>query len=74
MNGTKLSQKIQKKIANKPAVTISSSIDYNIEDDVRVAGIDKFLIKPLFPSMVADMINECMGIERDEAREKAYSQ
>jgi|GEM_PF-1454627 len=32
-----------------------------LESEARTVGIEKFLLKPLFPSAVADMINMCMG-------------
>ena len=71
MNGGELSRRIQAKEADKPLVIISSSIDqYLIEDEAREAGVVKFLPKPLFPSMIVDIINECIGIanvmDRDE--------
>jgi len=34
-----------------------------IEDEACAAGVDKFLPKPLFPSTIIDMINECIGID-----------
>jgi len=39
------------------------------ETQAREAGVDKFLSKPLFPSSIADIINETLGIycARDEA-------
>jgi signal transduction histidine kinase/DNA-binding response OmpR family regulator len=35
----------------------------NIKQDARGAGVDKFLSKPLFPSAIADCINQCIGVE-----------
>jgi CheY-like chemotaxis protein len=32
-----------------------------IEEEAKNAGVDKFLPKPLFPSSIADVINECLG-------------
>jgi CheY-like chemotaxis protein len=32
-----------------------------IEKDAKKVGVDKFLPKPLFPSSIADVINECFG-------------
>jgi len=43
-------------------VTIFSSTDWNtIEDEAKAAGVDKFLPKPLFPSMIVDVINTCIS-------------
>jgi CheY-like chemotaxis protein len=39
-----------------------SAADLNtIENEARAVGVDKFLSKPLFPSSIADLINECLG-------------
>ena len=65
INGVELAKKIQKKSIRKYLVVIFSSIDWSvIEDDARSAGIEKFLSKPLFPSMIVNLINECIGLER----------
>jgi CheY-like chemotaxis protein len=32
-----------------------------IADEAKVAGVDMFISKPLFPSAIADCINQCMG-------------
>jgi signal transduction histidine kinase/DNA-binding response OmpR family regulator len=39
----------------------------NIKHDARGAGVDKFLSKPLFPSAIADCINQCIGVENTVA-------
>ena len=64
-NGIELAQGIKAKLAEKPVIIISSSIDWQvIEGEAQTAGIDKFLPKPLFPSATVNMINECIGVER----------
>ena len=64
INGIELARQIQAKAQNKSVVVIFSSIDwYVIEDEARAAGVDKFIPKPLFPSVIVNMINECIGIE-----------
>jgi CheY-like chemotaxis protein len=40
-----------------------------IENEARQAGIDKFLSKPLFPSHIADIINEALGINQKDIEE-----
>jgi signal transduction histidine kinase/CheY-like chemotaxis protein len=46
------------------AIIMISAQDWNtIEEDARQAGIKKFIQKPLFASVIADTINECLGIE-----------
>jgi CheY-like chemotaxis protein len=58
MNGVEFARQIQTKTAGKSIVTIFSSVDWSvIEDDAKAAGVDKFLPKPLFPSVIVDVIN-----------------
>jgi len=65
MSGIELARKIQAKSRHTSIVTIFSSADWSfIEDDAREAGVDKFLPKPLFPSMIVDIINESIGAKR----------
>ena len=64
MCGIEIARQINADFDDKPAVIMFSSVEWSlIEDDVREAGVDKFLSKPLFPSMVVDMINRSFGIE-----------
>ncbi|MCL2764974.1 MAG: response regulator [Treponema sp.] len=43
------------------------------EKEARIAGVDKFLAKPLFPSCIANVINEALGIDRQKL-EKTYTE
>ncbi|MDR2515950.1 MAG: response regulator [Spirochaetaceae bacterium] len=72
MNGIELSRMIRENHAVpetpdgspvKSVVIMISAAEWNtIEDEARAAGVDKFLSKPLFPSAIADVINECLGM------------
>jgi signal transduction histidine kinase/CheY-like chemotaxis protein len=42
-------------------IMISAAEWMAIEDEAKAAGVDKFLSKPLFPSAIADTINQCLG-------------
>jgi len=58
MNGIELARQIQTKSEQNSIAIIFSSVDWNtIEDEANDAGVDKFLPKPLFPSVIADVIN-----------------
>jgi signal transduction histidine kinase/CheY-like chemotaxis protein len=71
MNGIELARQIQMESAQKSVVIIFSSIDWQvIEDEARVAGVDKFLPKPLFPSAIVNIINECMGVDHTAEQDK----
>ncbi|MDR2581423.1 MAG: response regulator [Fibromonadaceae bacterium] len=66
MNGGELARRIHEKAVQNSIVIIFSSVDWStIEDEARAACTDKFLPKPLFPSVISDVINECMGKEHD---------
>jgi len=52
----------------KAVVVMISSADLNeIEEKARAAGVDKFLAKPLFPSAIINVINECLGYDEAQA-------
>ena len=74
MDGVELAEKIRAKSAHKSIVVIFSSTDWSvIEDEARAAGVDKFLPKPLFPSTLVDVIDECLGVESVPEPQKADS-
>jgi hemerythrin-like metal-binding protein len=63
MNGMELTARIREQCGDKSVVTMISGTEWNlIADDAKAAGVDRFLAKPLFPSSIADLINECLGI------------
>ena len=65
MNGCEFARKIRAKTNHKFIITLFSSADWDvIEEDARNSGVDKFLPKPLFPSMIVDVINECIGAKK----------
>ena len=64
MDGFGLARQINSDLDSNPAVIVFSSVDWSlIEDEASAAGVDKFLSKPLFPSMVVDMLNQSFGVE-----------
>jgi CheY-like chemotaxis protein len=47
---------------DKSVVIMISAVEWSaIEKEARLAGVSKFLSKPLFASVITDMINECLG-------------
>ena len=67
MNGIELTRLIKNHDTGKCVVIMISSTEWAvIQDDAKAAGVDLFLAKPLFPSAVADCINECIGSPDDE--------
>ena len=62
MDGVELARRIRApENSNSVIIMISAKEWTDIEDTARDAGISKFLSKPLFPSTIADCINECLG-------------
>jgi signal transduction histidine kinase/CheY-like chemotaxis protein len=63
MNGIELSRRIKEEYPENSVVIMISAAEWQaVEEDARKAGVDKFLSKPLFPSIIADCINECIGV------------
>jgi signal transduction histidine kinase/CheY-like chemotaxis protein len=62
MNGAELARAIRERGAHDSIVDMSSSAEWAaIADEAKSAGADRFLPRPLFPSVVADVIGECLG-------------
>ena len=71
MNGGELARRIKEKTQQKSMIIIFSSADWSmVEDEAKSAGANKFLPKPLFPSVIVDAINESLGVERSTGQEK----
>jgi CheY-like chemotaxis protein len=63
MDGIELTRRIKASSTGKSVVIMISATEWNIiESEAKDAGVDKFLPKPLFPSSIADCINECIDI------------
>ncbi|MDR2537279.1 MAG: response regulator [Treponema sp.] len=72
MDGIELTQKIKERRPLDSVVIMISATEWSvIEAEAKSKGVDKFLSKPLFPSTIADVINECLGVNtlREEKSE-----
>jgi CheY-like chemotaxis protein len=70
MNGVELTGKLKSRRSDRVVVIMISATEWSvIEKDAKKAGVDKFLPKPLFPSSLADVINECFGAGRQQQSE-----
>jgi signal transduction histidine kinase/PleD family two-component response regulator len=49
---------------NEVVIMISSADWSAIEENAKKAGVDKFLSKPLFPTSIENVINECLGLNQ----------
>ena len=68
MDGIELTRRIriESKGYINPIVVMISSVDWIlIEDKAKAAGVDRFLQKPLFSSMIAECLNDYLG-KREE--------
>jgi signal transduction histidine kinase/CheY-like chemotaxis protein len=77
MDGITLTKRIKDNSVSpaNPVVIMISSLELTaIEDTAKAAGVDKFLPKPLFPSTIADLISECMGLDDQLSEKKAITQ
>ncbi len=62
MDGVELSKLIKENKADKSVVIMISATEWSfIEESAKSAGVDKFLLKPLLPSLIEECINECIG-------------
>ncbi|MDR1686277.1 MAG: response regulator [Desulfovibrio sp.] len=63
MDGLTLARRLKESGGDRCSVIMISAAEWDdVKEAVSRAGIDKFLSKPLFPSAVAEVINECMGL------------
>jgi PAS domain S-box-containing protein len=59
MNGIELTRKIKERYGADVVVIMISAVEWEaIEHDARLAGVDGFISKPLFPSQIVNCINE----------------
>jgi signal transduction histidine kinase/CheY-like chemotaxis protein len=71
MDGVELARRIREKKAAQSMVIMISAAEWGtIENDAKEAGVDRFMSKPLFPSAIADCINECLGVAPYEKEAK----
>jgi len=70
MNGIELSRQIKEANSGNVIIMISSLDWISFEAKAKEAGIEKFLSKPLFFSLIADCLNNCLG-KAEEAEEEA---
>jgi len=69
MDGIQLAQKIKAHVTKNSIVTMISAAEWgDIADEAKNAGVDKFMSKPLFPSTIAEMINECLGMDKQQEK------
>jgi CheY-like chemotaxis protein len=64
MDGIQLTYRLKARQSENSVVIMISAAEWTtIADEAKKAGVDKFLSKPLFPSSIADIINECLSLD-----------
>jgi len=70
MDGIQLAHEIKNHAKENPVVIMISAAEWStIVNEAKKAGVDKFLSKPLFPSAIAEVINECLGVDQKQAEQ-----
>ena len=65
IDGIRLASELKARTPEDSVVIMISSAEWTtIEDEAKKAGVDKFLSKPLFPSGIADAINDALGFDK----------
>ncbi|MDR2924248.1 MAG: response regulator [Treponema sp.] len=71
MDGIQLVREIKKRVSENSIVIMISAVEWSVvADEAKAAGVDKFLSKPLFPSTIAEVINECLGVDKRQTEKK----
>jgi CheY-like chemotaxis protein len=74
IGGIELTKRIKERGSRNSVVIMISATEWNaIETEAKAAGVDRFMQKPLFPSAIADCINECIGLRNSVEGEDAYA-
>jgi len=73
IDGIELTKRLRKRTQtpdNSVVIMISSAESSMIAGKAKAAGVDKFLQKPLFPSTIADIISEYLGLPAQQPEEE----
>jgi signal transduction histidine kinase/CheY-like chemotaxis protein len=74
MDGIQLTREIRLRKYDNSIVMMFSAHEWSdVAEEAKTAGIDKFLSKPLFPSSIAENINECFDVNKRQI-EKANAE
>jgi signal transduction histidine kinase/DNA-binding response OmpR family regulator/PAS domain-containing protein len=70
MDGIQLTRELKTRSPENAIVIMISAFEWTmIAEEAKKAGVDKFLSKPLFQSSVAEVINECLGVDKEKTEE-----
>jgi len=70
MDGIQLARELRNRSSKDSVVMMISAAEWSaIAEEAKKIGIDKFLSKPLFPSAIAEIVNECLGMDKQQTEE-----
>jgi len=74
INGIELTKTIKSEDTElKRYVVIISATDWElIQKESQQAGVDKYMMKPLFASDIIDCMNSCLGVDGDRTVKRSY--
>jgi len=62
MDGIQLARELKTRTPENSVVIMISAVEWSaVAEEAKKAGVVKFMSKPLFPSTIAEIINECLG-------------
>jgi len=71
MNGIQLAYEIKSRKTKNSIITMISAAEWsNIAEEAKATGVDKFLSKPLFSSTIAEIINEYLVVDEQQAKKE----
>jgi len=71
MDGIELTHELKTRTPKNSVVIMISAAEWSaVAEEAKRVGVDKFLSKPLFPSVIAEIINECLGMDGQKAEER----
>ena len=71
MDGIQLTHELKARASKNSVVIMISAAEWSaVAEEARKAGVDKFLSKPLFPSVIAEIISECLGMDGQPAEKR----
>jgi signal transduction histidine kinase/DNA-binding response OmpR family regulator/PAS domain-containing protein len=70
MDGIQLAHELKERASENSVIIMISAAEWGaIAEEAKQAGVDKFLSKPLFSSAIAEIINECLGVDKRNEEE-----
>ena len=77
MDGISLAARLKEKERDPGDVSVvlfSAASLSHVELEAKMAGVDRFMSKPLFPSVIRGIIDDCLGVEYEQAGEGDISE